>query len=124
MKNRVCGIWLLALSLVLWCQCATNASPGPRVLVHFYAKWCPICSHMAPAVSRFANAFGSSVQVVNVDVDDPSTYGPYLPLLKKRNGGGIPYTLLLNSTHKTVLADWRGEATYEQLVEGVGKEKN
>ena len=40
-----------------------------RVLVDFYAVWCPPCRALAPLLERFADQNADRVKVVKVDTD-------------------------------------------------------
>ena len=40
-----------------------------RVLVDFYAVWCPPCRALAPLLERFADQNAERVKVVKVDTD-------------------------------------------------------
>ena len=42
--------------------------PG-RVLVDFYAQWCPPCRALTPLLERFAEQHAGSVAIVKVDTD-------------------------------------------------------
>ena len=45
-------------------------SKAPAVLVDFWAKWCGPCIGMAPALDELAEAYGSKLQIVKLDVDE------------------------------------------------------
>lgn len=46
----------------------TNGKP---TLVEFYADWCTSCQSLAPSISKFHEQYGSQVNFVMLNVDEP-----------------------------------------------------
>src|SRR5919199_1373138 len=46
-------------------------SNGKPTLVEFYADWCTSCQSLAPTISKFHQQYGSQVNFVMLNVDDP-----------------------------------------------------
>lgn len=73
---------------------------------------------MAPGLARFESALPENIKTVHIDVDKQDTpeFERYLPLLKARSQGAIPYTALLGEDDK-MLVDWVGLVPPEKLAD-------
>lgn len=78
--------------------------PGQHLFIDFYADWCGPCRMMAPVIEDLERECrGSSVRILKVDVDLPSSDD----LERKYNVNSIPRYILVDSTGK-VYHDWLG----------------
>lgn len=110
---------------------ATTASfLGKYVVVNFWSPDCSLCVSELPAIQRAHEDLGSSVDIVGIDVSDPtsagisfaSRAGVTYPQLLDRQGTiagqyeipGFPYTVILDPKGKLVVRH-PGEMTTEQL---------
>ncbi|HEY9634578.1 MAG TPA: thioredoxin domain-containing protein [Coleofasciculaceae cyanobacterium] len=96
----------------------TNGKP---TLVEFYADWCTSCQSVAPSIAKFHEQYGSQVNFVMLDVDDPQ----WRPQMEQYQVMGVPQFFFMSSDH-TVLKTLVGGVPesilarlFEQLVNSV-----
>lgn len=82
-------------------------SPVP-VLVDFTATWCGPCQAMKPALHEIETAYGSRIQVVEVDVDDR----PYLS--SHFQVKGVPRLMVIKDG--VIQADAVGQHSYYEII--------
>jgi thioredoxin 1 len=79
------------------------------VLVDFWAKWCGPCIGMAPALDELAEAYGSKLQIVKLDVDEnPMISGKFgiraMPTLMFLKDGQVTSTVVGAKTKSQLAA--------------------
>ena len=65
---------------------------GKPTFLEFYAEWCEVCKKMAPGISELENAFGSKINFVFLNVDNPK----WEKYIREFNVNGIPQINLFN----------------------------
>ncbi len=73
-------------------------SGNKKVLVDFYAEWCPPCKKMAPYLTQMQNDSTSSVTIIRIDVDKNKTLAEQLNITQ------LPTLILYNSNKEE---QWR-----------------
>lgn len=83
-----------------------------KIMVEFFATWCPHCQRMAPIVDEFANMVKGKTKVYQVDIDkSPALADEYAP-------NGVPtFTVFENGNEVGATS---GEQTIQELTAFVG----
>ncbi|MEB3332583.1 MAG: thioredoxin domain-containing protein [Synechococcaceae cyanobacterium] len=77
---------------------ATALADGRPTIVEFYADWCEACRAMAPAMEQLEQRHHGSLDVVLLNVDNPS----WEPELERYEVNGIPQLELFDSAGQAV----------------------
>ena len=80
--------------------------------LEFYADWCSTCQAMAPAVQTLHERYGSEINFVMLNVDDPQ----WSPQIDRYQVNGIPQMTLLDGD-QIVLDTWIGQVPAPILSE-------
>jgi thioredoxin 1 len=80
------------------------------VVVDFWAEWCGPCKMIGPALEEIAQALGSKVKIVKINIDEnpqtPSKYGVRgIPTLMMFKGGAVSSTKV-GAAPKGQLQSW------------------
>ena len=67
-------------------------SNGNPTVIEFYADWCEVCKEMAPIMSDINNEYGSEINMVFLNVDNPK----WDDLVDEYDVNGIPQLNLFN----------------------------
>lgn len=78
-------------------QQVSQESPRPKIL-EFYATWCEPCKQMKPTVDTLKERYGTEIEWVSCDVDDPAN----AELAKQYEICPIPALVFLNSQEEVV----------------------
>lgn len=78
------------------------------VLVDFNATWCGPCQAMKPAIHEIETAYGTRIQVVEVDIDDR----PYLA--SHFQVRGVPRLMVIKDGE--IQADVVGQKSYYEII--------
>ena len=128
------ALWPLRLPQPGGGELAMASFKGKRVVLNFWATWCPPCIKELPDLDTFAQEQGpQGIQVVAIAIDSPSAVTEFLkktPLrmpvglagfegtaLAKTMGnatGSLPFTVLLD-TQGRVVERHLGQTSLEQL---------
>ncbi|MEO0825558.1 MAG: thioredoxin domain-containing protein [Cyanobacteria bacterium J06642_9] len=65
---------------------------GNPTLVEFYADWCTTCQALAPALQAVHRQFGSDLNLVMLNIDDPQ----WRSQIQQFRVSGVPHLVLLN----------------------------
>ena len=90
---------------------ATEATPytvaiadGKPTIIEFYADWCTTCQSMAPTISALHSQYGTQVNFVMIDIDQPQ----WAEQIAAYGASGVPQFTLLDSQNQT-LDTWVGK---------------
>lgn len=93
---------------------SVSLSAGRVQLVEFFAYWSGICLAMAPTLHNLEVEFGSQVNFIYLDIDDPAVGS-----LKKMLGFRLePHFFLLDGGGK-ILRQWTGYVSYQELADAL-----
>jgi thiol-disulfide isomerase/thioredoxin len=73
-------------------------SNGKPTLLEFYADWCTSCQSLAPTLSKFHEEYGSQVNFVMLNVDEPQ----WSQQLKQYQVKGVPQFFFMRSDRSVV----------------------
>ncbi|MDJ0534181.1 MAG: thioredoxin domain-containing protein [Xenococcaceae cyanobacterium MO_207.B15] len=85
----------LAKDAVPYEDAIANKQP---TLLEFYADWCTTCQGMSPIVQNLAEKYGSQVNLVMLNIDDPQ----WDDLVQKYQVTGIPQYTFIDAEAKTI----------------------
>jgi thiol-disulfide isomerase/thioredoxin len=71
---------------------------GKPTLIEFYADWCTSCQSLAPSISKFHEEYGSQVNFVMLNVDDPQ----WRQQVQQYEVKGVPQFFFIKSDRKIV----------------------
>lgn len=88
-------------------------SNGKPTLIEFYADWCTSCQSLAPTISHFHEQYGSEVNFVMLNVDEPQ----WQQALQEYQVKGVPQFFfmrrdrtviktLIGAVPQTILGSW------------------
>ncbi|HAQ07968.1 MAG TPA: alkyl hydroperoxide reductase [Bacillus bacterium] len=104
---------------------------GKKVMLNFWATWCPPCKAEMPAMEQFYKKYSDEVEILAVNLDPQNDvagfvneYGLTFPILLDQ-GGETQHTYSILSIPTTLIIDEEGiiqkkhigSMTYEQMVE-------
>ena len=78
------------------------------VLVDFHASWCGPCKAMKPAIQEIETAYGTRIQVVEVDIDDRPFLADHFQVR------GIPRLMVIQDGE--IQADEVGQKSYFEII--------
>ncbi len=78
-------------------------SNGKPTLIEFYANWCTSCQALAPTISQFHSQYGSQVNFVMLNVDEPQ----WQQQLQEYQVRGVPQFFFIKSD-RTVIKTFVG----------------
>ena len=76
----------------------TALSNGKPTLIEFYADWCTSCQALAPSISQFHEQYGSEVNFVMLNVDEPQ----WQEQLQEYQVRGVPQFFFVKSDSTVV----------------------
>lgn len=90
----------------------SNEKPS---LLEFYADWCTSCQSLAPSLAKFHEQYGSQVNFVMLNVDDPK----WTQQMQEYQVVGVPQFFFMGSDRKVIktLVGRVPEAILAQLFE-------
>lgn len=71
---------------------------GKPTLIEFYADWCTSCQALAPSISQFHEQYGSQINFVMLNVDEPQ----WQEVLQQYQVRGVPQFFFLKSDKPSV----------------------
>jgi thiol-disulfide isomerase/thioredoxin len=88
---------------------------GKPSLVEFYADWCTSCQSLAPSLAKFHDQYGSQINFVMLNVDDPQ----WRQQMEQYHVVGVPQFFFMRSDHRVIktLVGGVPEAILAQLFE-------
>ncbi|NET33698.1 MAG: conjugal transfer protein TraF [Cyanothece sp. SIO1E1] len=86
-----------------------NAKP---TLIEFYADWCTTCQSLAPTLQSLHEEFGSQVNFVMLDIDDPK----WSQQIQQFHATGVPQLTLLKAD-QTVSDTFVGKVPKPLLIQ-------
>ena len=109
---------------------------GRVVILNFWASWCEVCRHEAPALEAFAQRYAGRVTLLGIDWREPQAtidtylqqYGVTYPNLRDADGRvaqeygltGVPETWFVGPGG-VARVHWIGELTFEDLQAAYAK---
>lgn len=99
-------------------QLAQEAMPYPEALangkptlIEFYADWCSSCQAFAPTLQHVHEQFGSDVNFVMLNIDDPRWMEP----IQTYHATGVPQLTLLQED-ESIVQTWVGKVPESYLL--------
>lgn len=104
---------------------------GKKVMLNFWATWCPPCKEEMPAMEQFYKESSKEVEILAVNLDPQNNVNSFVkdnkltfPILLDQNGTtqqiysiiSIPTTLIIDE-QGLILKKHIGSMTYEQMQE-------
>ena len=104
---------------------------GKKVMLNFWATWCPPCKAEMPAMEQFYKQYSDELEILAVNLDPQNNvagfvkdYGLSFPVLLDQNGAtqhtysilSIPTTFIIDE-EGIIRKKHIGSMTYEQMVE-------
>lgn len=71
---------------------------GKPTLVEFYANWCTSCQSIAPSLAKLHDQYGSQVNFVMLNVDDPQ----WRQQMQQYQVVGVPQFFFMKSDHQLI----------------------
>lgn len=109
--SPVSGLMTLKASARTAMPYETAIANGKPTLIEFYANWCTTCQAMAPTLEAVRQEYGSEVNFVMLNIDDPQWREPVqqfnvtgVPHLVLRQGDGAIAETFVGKVPKSVLA--------------------
>lgn len=87
---------------------------GQIQLVEFFAFWSPISKSIAPILYLLETRYGDRVNFVYLDIEDPAN-----DLYTKLIGDKLPPVIYLIAADGSVIREWNGLISLEELEEGL-----
>ncbi len=76
----------------------TALSNSKPTIIEFYADWCTSCQALAPSIRQFHQQYGSEVNFVMLNVDEPQ----WQQQLKQYQVRGVPQFFFIKPDHTVV----------------------
>lgn len=104
----------LAANIIATDPASFRLASGKVQLVEFFAYWSGICLAMAPTIHNLQDRYGTQINFVFLDIDNPAVK-PFQELLGFRQE---PHFFLLDADG-SLLRQWVGYVSYQTLAEAI-----